>query len=98
MDEFVYRIIKERRREPWEVLEEKTDLLSRFICLERHPSSTKNEAEEEANDEDGLSREERQKFSDKYLRDIIINFFIAGRDTTGLLITWTFYILSQLFT
>jgi len=32
-----------------------------------------------------------QPFSDTYLRDMLINFFIAGRDTTAILLTWTFY-------
>jgi len=33
-------------------------------------------------------------FSDKYLRDILMNFLIAGRDTTAILLTWTFYLLA----
>lgn len=40
-------------------------------------------------DDDGLP------FSDKYLRDIIMNFIIAGRDTTAQTLTWMFYLLSQ---
>lgn len=93
MDEFVYGIIRERRKEPREILATKTDLLSRFICLENE----KNEHDEEqGKEEKSQEREEEiQKFSDKYLRDIILNFFIAGRDTTGILLTWTFYLLSQ---
>jgi cytochrome P450 len=34
-------------------------------------------------------------FSDKFLRDIIMNFMIAGRDTTAQTLTWLFYLLSQ---
>jgi len=33
--------------------------------------------------------------SKTFLRDIIANFMIAGRDTTALLLTWCFYCLSQ---
>jgi cytochrome P450 len=39
--------------------------------------------------------ETNQDLSDKYLSDILLNFFIAGRDTTAILLTWTFYLLSQ---
>jgi len=30
-----------------------------------------------------------------YLRDMLLNFMIAGRDTTGVLLTWTLYFLSR---
>eukprot|EP01125_Pyxidicula_operculata_P022351 TRINITY_DN908_c0_g1_i2.p1 TRINITY_DN908_c0_g1~~TRINITY_DN908_c0_g1_i2.p1 ORF type:complete len:485 (-),score=90.15 TRINITY_DN908_c0_g1_i2:822-2276(-) len=35
-----------------------------------------------------------KKIDDKYIRDVLMNFFIAGRDTTALLLTWTFYMFS----
>eukprot|EP00927_Polykrikos_kofoidii_P015901 TRINITY_DN1712_c0_g1_i1.p1 TRINITY_DN1712_c0_g1~~TRINITY_DN1712_c0_g1_i1.p1 ORF type:complete len:601 (-),score=65.29 TRINITY_DN1712_c0_g1_i1:127-1785(-) len=31
--------------------------------------------------------------STKFLRDVILNFVIAGRDTTACLLSWTFYVL-----
>jgi len=37
---------------------------------------------------------EDQEFSDSYLRDIIMNFSIAGRDTTAQTLSWTFYLLA----
>ena len=33
--------------------------------------------------------------SDAYLRDVMMNFLIAGRDTTGQTLTWFFHILTQ---
>jgi cytochrome P450 len=33
--------------------------------------------------------------SDKELRDFVVNFLIAGRDTTATLLTWCVYLLSQ---
>jgi cytochrome P450 len=32
---------------------------------------------------------------DLHLRDVIMNFLIAGRDTTGQTLQWLFYELSQ---
>jgi len=34
-------------------------------------------------------------FTDKYLRDMLVNFLLAGRDTTAALLTWTSYVLSE---
>lgn len=37
--------------------------------------------------------ENDQLLSDKELRDIVLNFIIAGRDTTAQALSWTFYML-----
>lgn len=42
-----------------------------------------------ANDDQG----NRANFSGKFLRDMILNVAIAGRDTTGSTLTWIFYML-----
>lgn len=42
-----------------------------------------------------LRDEHNQPYSDEYLRDVIMNFMIAGRDTTANALTWVFYLLSQ---
>ena len=36
-----------------------------------------------------------EPYSDEYLRDVIMNFMIAGRDTTANALTWTFHMLTQ---
>ncbi|GLJ25957.1 hypothetical protein SUGI_0497650 [Cryptomeria japonica] len=41
------------------------------------------------------SEQEPEKLSDKYLRDIILNFMIAGRDTTAVTLSWFFYLLCK---
>lgn len=38
--------------------------------------------------------ENGQPFTDQYLQDIVMNFIIAGRDTTAVTLSWTFYCLS----
>jgi len=42
-----------------------------------------------------LRDDEGNPYNPQFLRDIVLNFFIAGRDTTGQLLTWTFYLLSK---
>ncbi|XP_077231284.1 cytochrome P450, family 86, subfamily B, polypeptide 1 [Tasmannia lanceolata] len=41
------------------------------------------------NDEDG------KPFSDKFLRDICVNFILAGRDTSSVALAWFFWLLGQ---
>lgn len=36
---------------------------------------------------------EEEHFTDKYLRDMVLNFIIAGRDTTACLLSWMLYVL-----
>ena len=42
-----------------------------------------------------LSNEEGVPYSDKQLRDVVINFIIAGRDTTALTLSWLFSMLAK---
>jgi len=39
--------------------------------------------------------ETNEPYSDQYLRDIVVSFILAGRDTISQLLSWTLYILSQ---
>jgi len=43
----------------------------------------------------GMTDEDGKPFSDSYLRDIIMNFILAGRDTTAQTLTWMFYLISE---
>ena len=36
-----------------------------------------------------------ESYSDKYLRDIVLNFMIAGRDTSAITLSWFFHLLCQ---
>jgi len=42
-----------------------------------------------------LNHQDGDQYGDKELRDVVINFFLAGRDTTTQLFTWSTYLLSQ---
>jgi cytochrome P450 len=33
--------------------------------------------------------------SDRYIRDVLLNFILAGRDTTAQTLLWSFYLLSM---
>lgn len=42
-----------------------------------------------------LSEEDPSQFTDKKLRDVILNIMIAGRDSSAATMSWFFYLLSQ---
>nr|QNN89145.1 cytochrome P450 [Achyranthes bidentata] len=42
-----------------------------------------------------LKDENRQPFSDKFLRDICVNFILAGRDTSSVALSWFFWLINQ---
>ena len=74
MDAFCVRLIATRRREVAEggSLEGKTDVLSRAMCLQEPPDSGNYPYRD----------------NDRKLRDLVINFLIAGRDTTAQALSW----------
>ncbi|XP_042500102.1 cytochrome P450 704C1-like [Macadamia integrifolia] len=41
------------------------------------------------------SKKDPQRMTDQYLRDIILNFMIAGKDTTAGTLSWFFYLLCK---
>ncbi|XP_031272343.1 cytochrome P450 86B1-like [Pistacia vera] len=43
----------------------------------------------------GLKNEHGQPYSDKFLRDICVNFILAGRDTSSVALSWFFWLLEQ---
>lgn len=85
LDNFIYNCIAMKREEPSKV-----------------PSSKQNEYNDVSIDLLTLYIEQDENFSapvgnrgDKFLRDSILNFFIAGRDTTSATLSWFFYLLSK---
>ena len=41
------------------------------------------------------SEKDPERMNDKYLRDIILNFMIAGKDTSANTLSWFFYMLCK---
>ncbi|KAL6054567.1 putative cytochrome P450-dependent fatty acid hydroxylase [Balamuthia mandrillaris] len=74
IDEVIYGVIRERKKDTEEELKQKTDIFSQFMLL---------------SDDDG------QPLSDRYLRDVFLNFLLAGRDTTATVLSWAFYELAM---
>jgi hypothetical protein len=65
---------------------EREDLLSRFIAVADR---------ENAPGTSGRRKEDAPSAADRFLRDIILNFILAGRDTTSVTLTWFFWQLTQ---
>jgi len=77
LDEFAYEIINSKRRSAENGEELGADLLSRYMA-----SSISNCSNE-------IDKSEAE--SEEFFRHIIMNFIIAGRDTTACALSWTFY-------
>ncbi len=73
------KIIQSRKKDP--NLHESNDLLALFMRPDMQPQ-VKGEASFDP-------------YTEKELRDIVLSFIIAGRDTTACTLTWLFYMLSQ---
>lgn len=43
----------------------------------------------------GMVDKDGKKFEDQFLRDVILNFLIAGRDTTAILLSWMTFMLYE---
>jgi cytochrome P450 len=76
MNNYVYRIIRERKQEPLKQLQEREDLLSQLLVKQKLGENGAKEDDEE-------------------LRDFVMNFLIAGRDTTACLLTFSLYEIAR---
>ncbi|KAJ4970483.1 hypothetical protein NE237_003582 [Protea cynaroides] len=76
MDDFVFGVIKNKRKQMFEQqnYNDREDILSRFLVA---------------------SKEAPMSMTDQYLRDIILNFMIAGKDTSAGTLSWFFYLLCK---
>ncbi|KAF8984724.1 hypothetical protein BGZ46_007204 [Entomortierella lignicola] len=87
LDEFVYRIIDNaisRQKKGAEIPEQEIN----------GGSDEKKEGHETLLDH-FLSQQAEYGFDKKYLRDMLLNFLLAGRDTTASLLSWTIWNLTQ---
>lgn len=84
-------------------LKERIKVINDFVyeLIDRRVEQFSNERNDLVKKEDILSRflEERKKdpenISYQYLRDIVLNFLIAGKDTTAGTLSWFFYMLCK---
>ncbi|KAJ4724130.1 putative Cytochrome P450 [Melia azedarach] len=74
------------------------DFVHKLISTKRNLLAMQEDCNEK---EDILSRflvasqEDPEKMNDKYLRDIILNFMIAGKDSSANTLSWFFYLLCK---
>lgn len=104
VDEFAMYVIQTRRKQmqgrglidSGDQGVEKLDLLSRFMGLapEGYPREVEVDfvAEGSSNEQQQFGR---QVYSDVFLRDIVISFVLAGRDTSSSGLSWFFWLLSR---
>lgn len=90
IDQFAATVIAGRRRGALEGGQLGPDLLSRFL----DDAARKDAFDQEEGAAAGAA-EARLRGTDKELRDIVLNFIIAGRDTTACALSWTLYELSS---
>jgi len=83
----------------WRAFWEQCRILDRFSYRIIQQRRAAQKPDEEASDLLGLmlgeTDTEGQPYSDKMLRDIVLNFIIAGRDTTACTLSWLWYELGK---
>lgn len=63
-------------------------------CIAQHKAALLSDSEQKT-DFLAIFMNGEEKCSDAFYQDLIMNFTIAGRDTTGLALSWMFWLLSQ---
>ncbi|XP_021850062.2 alkane hydroxylase MAH1-like [Spinacia oleracea] len=95
---------EKKYRKAWKTLD---NFIYKCISMKREQSSNKLKQKED--DDDKVSADLLTLYmiqdenhntpsgnqGDKFLRDTILNFFVAGRDTTSATLSWFFYLLSK---
>ncbi|KAL9246278.1 hypothetical protein vseg_019834 [Gypsophila vaccaria] len=89
LDDFIYNCIAIKRSQNMSDNNTKhnevgTDLLTLYMKENNNSNNNNNE-----------SSSNKKRVDDKFLRDTILNYFIAGRDTTSTALSWFFYLLSK---
>lgn len=81
------------------VLKEKIEVVDNFVYKIMHRKIQQTSKQQNDSKEDILSKflvaseQDPENITHQYLRDIILNFFVAGKDTTALTLSWFFYML-----
>lgn len=91
---FSRRIISERRLVGVEDLKGRADMLSRFM-LYRKPAAETTVAAAGSEKASPAAEAPDFSFTDANLQEIVINFILAGRDTTAIMLSWTVFELAQ---
>ncbi|GLJ48928.1 hypothetical protein SUGI_1032160 [Cryptomeria japonica] len=89
---FAMDVVSSRRKEISENrsgLPEREDLLSRFMA------ALLNNRDELGIDDESESEKQSSGTMDMFLKEMVVSFLLAGRDTTSAALTWFFWVLSS---
>jgi len=103
VDNYAYSAVRARRAEMRERGPEafssgpgkRTDLLSLYFSHKIGDDFGDNNDENGTDGEEKVKKSSPAELSDKMLRDILLNFVIAGRDTTAQALSWSLFELSR---
>ncbi|GLJ48930.1 hypothetical protein SUGI_1032290 [Cryptomeria japonica] len=91
VDKFAMDVVSSRRKEISVSVggPEREDLLSRFMA------ALSNNRDELGIDDQSESEKQSSGTMDMFLKEMVVSFLLAGRDTTSAALTWFFWVLSS---
>ncbi|GAB4850623.1 hypothetical protein Ancab_029932 [Ancistrocladus abbreviatus] len=95
VDHFADQVIKTRKKELLEKLDINDDEEREHKCNNNNKNDTKKESSDLLTVFMRLRDEKGKPFSEKFLRDICVNFILAGRDTSSVALSWFFWLLDK---
>ncbi|RWR78264.1 cytochrome P450 704C1-like protein isoform X1 [Cinnamomum micranthum f. kanehirae] len=77
------------------ILKKNIKVINEFVCTYTSCIDLQKEKDDMLSRFLVLQQQDQENMNDDYLRDIILNFIIAGRDSTATTLSWFFYMLCK---